>query len=1112
MRKILKNPPMKRHFIIMNLLLMCFLVMNLNAQIQPGVRENYYKQNEKNKEAILNDVKSVQPSETNSPVSTHQTTIPPVSPGSVENADPFVMNNKQLIGSITCLNTYYFPGQTQDLTFHMSINSPDWEYGYGFYILFPPGFTVNSADTIVGLGTGDVYPVVNVDSLSYGTFYYSNSGGGPLFEFDFTVNVTVDIATSGVQTGSYFAWGDNYGAPPHNFSGTYSLNPSIPDIELKGIANIRTGVNLSSDENIEIRLNNLSAYDFTNPFDITFIVDGGTPVVESYALGLAPSASNVDYTSLATFDFSASGAHSIEVFISSPDDIISTNDTINLIVYNCLKSGDLLYSNGPLVSHPMDGLGGTDRSTVDLGLGMGSLGFAHYVSANYRVADEIEIIDPLGWDIYGFSFFGYQTGGVIGSSSMTHYNLRIWDGEPGNGGTIIWGDSLTNVLACTNWSNIYRVSSGTPTATNRPIMRSEVEFSPIHLDAGTYWIDWQTAGSVASGPWVAPITIVGQTTTGNAKQSSDNGNTWVVLNDGGSLTPQGLPFEVYGKIVTPVNDSCHQAIAINCGDTISGTTLSATLDENVTDCFTTYNTPGVWYSYTGNGQWIDLDLCSYADYDTKLFVFTGTCGNYTCVAGNDDYCGLLSGVGFLSDIGVEYYILVGGFGGATGNFELAVNCKDTCLMFPVVDLFPTMTDVTVTLTNTGAVTSFDVELVLDGTTFTGIPTHTSLSNPLYIDALTPDTKYSLMFRGECSPGNYTGWFGPYNFNTFCYSYDHSSLAYLDGYYSMAIGADSILFAEDFSIPANECWEMNSFVVNYFSMDFDTLGFAIFEDNAGLPGTKLLQENIASFDTVYTGSFFGYPTYEVEVTMANPLTLCGGATGSVFWISTWENSLTADSYWESLPDSVGNEPVVKDPTAFFIPCTDWTSAQSCLGIPLVTFSLQIIFGDIVDPIFDFCPNDTTIYVESPTGTVVNYTEPLASDNCYFILAQTTGLSSGSNFPVGVTTNTYEAVDSDNNMAQCIFNVTVVDITSVDEFEGELFDLYPNPSDGLFFISFVKNTAYSLQIYTPEGALVYQRIVNEPLKEDVIDIQHLSKGLYYSNVTVGDQVFVRKLMIQ
>src|SRR5690606_5920255 len=68
------------------------------------------------------------------------------------------------------------------------------------------------------------------------------------------------------------------------------------------------------------------------------------------------------------------------------------------------------------------------------------------------------------------------------------------------------------------------------------------------LQPGTYWLDWDCGGTLASGPWAPPIAISGNATTGNSKQSLAGG-PWATLTDLGTGTPQGLPFEVNGTVV-----------------------------------------------------------------------------------------------------------------------------------------------------------------------------------------------------------------------------------------------------------------------------------------------------------------------------------------------------------------------------------------------------------------------------------------------------------------------------------------------------------------------------------------------------------------------------------
>ncbi len=70
------------------------------------------------------------------------------------------------------------------------------------------------------------------------------------------------------------------------------------------------------------------------------------------------------------------------------------------------------------------------------------------------------------------------------------------------------------------------------------------------LPAGTYWLDWQAAGSLASGPWAPPVSILGQTGKPGANALQYTSTGWAALIDTGtsgtSNFPQDLPFLVDG--------------------------------------------------------------------------------------------------------------------------------------------------------------------------------------------------------------------------------------------------------------------------------------------------------------------------------------------------------------------------------------------------------------------------------------------------------------------------------------------------------------------------------------------------------------------------------------
>ncbi|MFN0059199.1 MAG: hypothetical protein ACKVX7_12125 [Planctomycetota bacterium] len=142
----------------------------------------------------------------------------------------------------------------------------------------------------------------------------------------------------------------------------------------------------------------------------------------------------------------------------------------------------------------------------------------------------------------------------------------------------------------------------------------------------------------------------------------------------------GLLLTALARAEPPLNDDCADAILMTCGSLVTGDTSQASSDT-APFCGTTDGSGGgVWYRFFGNGDEIILTTCtSGTDFDTKLRVYSGTCGAFDCVAGNDDaacsFSGFRSRVIWLSEPGVEYLILLHGFSGATGNFALSLTCS-----------------------------------------------------------------------------------------------------------------------------------------------------------------------------------------------------------------------------------------------------------------------------------------------------------------------------------------------------------------------------------------------------------------------------------------------------
>jgi subtilisin-like proprotein convertase family protein len=126
----------------------------------------------------------------------------------------------------------------------------------------------------------------------------------------------------------------------------------------------------------------------------------------------------------------------------------------------------------------------------------------------------------------------------------------------------------------------------------------------------------------------------------------------------------------------PANDECANAEAVALPSVTFGTTIDSTFDGAPTCGLAFNDSPGVWYSFVGGGLPVTVSVCNAADYDTKLSVYCMGCDVQTCVGGFDDYPGC---AGFTTQVtvdtqaGINYNILVHGFGGETGFFNLSVS-------------------------------------------------------------------------------------------------------------------------------------------------------------------------------------------------------------------------------------------------------------------------------------------------------------------------------------------------------------------------------------------------------------------------------------------------------
>jgi hypothetical protein len=101
--------------------------------------------------------------------------------------------------------------------------------------------------------------------------------------------------------------------------------------------------------------------------------------------------------------------------------------------------------------------------------------------------------------------------------------------------------------------------------------------------------------------------------------------------------------------------------------------------EDVGRCGSAYASGdgGFWYSVIGSGDPLIASIChNTTEFDTQISVFSGSCGNLSCIVGNDEAegCGGSSSseVVWPSSTNVVYYAFVHGYGYSYGYFLLSI--------------------------------------------------------------------------------------------------------------------------------------------------------------------------------------------------------------------------------------------------------------------------------------------------------------------------------------------------------------------------------------------------------------------------------------------------------
>ena len=155
---------------------------------------------------------------------------------------------------------------------------------------------------------------------------------------------------------------------------------------------------------------------------------------------------------------------------------------------------------------------------------------------------------------------------------------------------------------------------------------------------------------------------------------------------------------------------------------------------------------------------------------------------------------------------------------------------------------------------------------------------------------------------------------------------------------------------------------------------------------------------------------GYDGIENNVNYQWKVRFPDGSTTALNSGSLADNTITASTSFT--PDLPGE----------YLVSLEITTTSLATNVETRTFNVV----DATNPAIS-CPTNITVNNTPGTcGATVTYTSPVGADNCSgATTTQTAGLASGSIFPLGTTTNTFEVTDAAGLKTSCSFTVTVVD---------------------------------------------------------------------------------------
>ena len=177
------------------------------------------------------------------------------------------------------------------------------------------------------------------------------------------------------------------------------------------------------------------------------------------------------------------------------------------------------------------------------------------------------------------------------------------------------------------------------------------------------------------------------------------------------------------------NDNCDQAIAVNCNETITGSTEFA-LPPN------SYSTADVWYTFIGTGDLLEFGFNYGESSRIQINISSQGCGD-NAVYQQELEITSSAELNFMTQLGVVYYFqITTGYSQDEGDFSFDINCLD-----PVI--------------NDACTGAIDIGCGMEITGNTDIASHNNQYNNCY-EENEPDLWYTITGTNQIFEFNYNG--------------------------------------------------------------------------------------------------------------------------------------------------------------------------------------------------------------------------------------------------------------------------------------------------------------------------------------------------------------------